>query len=58
MIEAAEKTAAAEKRIAASKAQLVEHFDEFMRVCDGDNMGVPAPKGMQEAQSKPKPPGR
>jgi len=58
MIEAAEKTAAAEKRIAASKAQLVEHFDEFMRVCDGDDTDEPTPKGKQEAQSKPKPPGR
>jgi hypothetical protein len=56
--EAAEKTAAAEKRIAASKARLVEHFDEFVRICDDDETNESPSKGKAEAPPKSTQPGK
>jgi hypothetical protein len=54
--EAAEKSAKAETRIAASKEKLVRHFDEFMRICDGDDVEAPERLGAKTIPPKSQPP--
>ena len=54
--EAAEKTAQAQTRIAASKEKLVRNFGEFMRICDGADATAPEPVRKNDTPPKSQPP--